>query len=48
MVYNSGAIDYGTVEKTSIKKFDLMHQVNLRGCYIVLNKSIPILLKSNS
>ncbi|KAJ3275635.1 hypothetical protein HDV01_007638 [Terramyces sp. JEL0728] len=45
VIYNPGAIHWGTVAESSVKKYDLMHQVNSRGLYIVVSKVLPIFTK---
>jgi len=41
VVNNASAIFLNTVEETSMKKFDLMNQVNARGTFLVSQKCIP-------
>eukprot|EP00455_Lapot_gusevi_P000073 TRINITY_DN1002_c0_g1_i2.p1 TRINITY_DN1002_c0_g1~~TRINITY_DN1002_c0_g1_i2.p1 ORF type:complete len:291 (+),score=33.21 TRINITY_DN1002_c0_g1_i2:86-958(+) len=41
-IYNAGAILWNKVSETPFKKFDLMNQVNLRGCYAVISSVLPI------
>ena len=36
VVYNAGAVHWGTLQQTPVKKFDLLHQVNSRGFYNVV------------
>ncbi|KAJ3324233.1 hypothetical protein HDV06_000272 [Boothiomyces sp. JEL0866] len=45
IIYNPGAIHWGTVAESSAKKYELMHQVNSRGLYIVVSKALPIFTK---
>ena len=40
VIYNSGAINYGKVSESSLKKFDLMHDVNDRGCLICIKNCL--------
>ncbi|KAJ3314524.1 hypothetical protein HDV04_006063 [Boothiomyces sp. JEL0838] len=47
VIYNSGAIHWGTVAESSVKKYELMHQVNSRGLYIVVSKALPLFTKQN-
>eukprot|EP01132_Coremiostelium_polycephalum_P009086 gene9086-11136_t len=48
LINNASAISLtGTLETTS-KKFDLMMGINTRGTYLVTQKCLPYLLKSNS
>ncbi len=48
LVNNASAISLtGTVE-TSMKKYDLMHQINIRGTYLLSKLCIPYLSKSKN
>lgn len=48
VVNNASAIQLtGTVE-TAMKRFDLMHQVNTRGTYLVSQRAIPHLLQADN
>jgi citronellol/citronellal dehydrogenase len=47
LVNNASAIHLATTVETSLKKFDLMHQVNARGTYLCAQKCIPHLRKSD-
>jgi citronellol/citronellal dehydrogenase len=45
-VNNASAISLTGTLETPMKKYDLMHQVNLRGTYLVSQACLPHLLKS--
>ncbi|KAI8898265.1 CG5590-like protein [Globomyces pollinis-pini] len=42
IIYNPGAIDWSKVKSTTVKKFDLMHEVNDRGLYLTVHHALPI------
>jgi citronellol/citronellal dehydrogenase len=46
VVNNASAISLTPVETTDMKRFDLMHQINARGTYMVSKFAIPYLLKA--
>jgi citronellol/citronellal dehydrogenase len=46
VVNNASAINLAPVEKLDMKRFDLMHQVNARGTYLVSKYAIPHLKRS--
>jgi len=46
LVNNASAIFLAKTEGTSMKRFDLMHQVNVRGTYLCGQKCLPHLKKS--
>jgi citronellol/citronellal dehydrogenase len=46
LVNNASAISLTGTLETSMKRFDLMHQVNVRGTYLATQKAVPYLLKS--
>ncbi len=48
VVNNASAISLTPVAQTDMKRFDLMHQINARGTFMVSKYAIPHLLKSNS
>ena len=48
LVNNAGAIDLSPVESLTMKKFDLMHQVNIRGAYLCSQLCLPYLEKSSN
>lgn len=48
VVNNASAISLTPVETTDMKRFDLMHQINARGTYMVSKFAIPYLLKAAS
>lgn len=48
VVNNASAIQVTPVMQTDMKRFDLMHQVNARGTYMVSKYAIPYLLNSSN
>lgn len=48
LINNASAISLTTTEKTDIKKYDLMHDINVRGTFIVSKACIPYLKKSDN
>jgi citronellol/citronellal dehydrogenase len=46
VVNNASAITINNVEATDMKRFDLMHQVNTRGAFVVSKYAIPHLEKA--
>ena len=46
VVNNASAISLSPVAQTDMKRFDLMHQINARGTFMVSKYAIPHLLKS--
>ena len=46
MVNNASAISLTPTERTDMKRYDLMHQVNGRGTFLVSKLAIPYLKKS--
>ncbi|KAG5667474.1 hypothetical protein PVAND_015454 [Polypedilum vanderplanki] len=47
VINNASAISLTTVENTDMKRFDLMHQINTRGTFLVTKECLPYLKKSN-
>ncbi len=47
-INNASAINLGGVRHTDMKRFDLMHQVNVRGTYAVSQACLPHLMKSKN
>ena len=47
LVNNASAIHLATVEHTPAKRYDLMHQINVRGTYLMSQACIPFLKKSS-
>jgi NAD(P)-dependent dehydrogenase (short-subunit alcohol dehydrogenase family) len=41
VIYNSGAIWWASVEKTSMKRFQLMQRVNVEGLYGTIQAALP-------
>lgn len=48
LVNNASAISLTSTEKTSMKRFDLMHQVNTRGTFMVSQKCLPFLRQAEN
>ncbi len=48
VVNNASAISLSTVEHTEMRRFDLMHQVNARGAFMVSKYAIPHLLRGEN
>jgi len=48
LVNNASAISLTGTEKTSMKRFDLMHQINARGSFLCSKLAIPHLKKSEN
>jgi len=48
LINNASAIFLAGVEKTPVKRFDLMHQVNVRGSYLAGRYCLPHLLKAKN
>lgn len=48
VVYNPGAIYWDTVENTSVKRLDLMYEVNLRGAFALSRCVLPTLRAQNA
>ncbi|KAF9930717.1 hypothetical protein BGZ65_005193 [Modicella reniformis] len=47
LVNNASAISLTNTEATTLKKYDLMHQINGRGTWMVSKYAIPHLIQSN-
>lgn len=47
LINNASAINLTGTLETSMKRYDLMHHVNVRGTYMLSQKCIPHLLKSD-
>ncbi len=48
LVNNASAIYLGPTLETDMKKFDLIHSINIRGTYLCSKLAIPYLLKSEN
>ncbi len=48
VVNNASAISRTPVAETDMKRFDLMHQINARGTFLVSKCAIPYLLKASN
>ncbi|MGL5447677.1 MAG: SDR family oxidoreductase [Rhabdaerophilum sp.] len=48
VVNNASAINLAPVEKLEMKRFDLMHQINARGTYLVSRCGLPYLAKAQN
>ncbi|KAE9989008.1 hypothetical protein EG328_003325 [Venturia inaequalis] len=47
LIYNSGAIWWSSVEKTPLKRFQLLQRVNVEGLYATLQASLPHFAKQH-
>lgn len=48
LVNNASAISLTPIEHTPMKRYDLMHEINVRGTYMVSKYCIPYLKKGNN
>ena len=48
VVNNASAISLSSVAETDMKRFDLMHQINARGTFVVSKWAIPFLEKASN
>src|SRR5437588_5072174 len=48
VVNNASAIQLTNVQQTDMRRFDLMHQINSRGTFMVSKHAIPHLLKAEN
>jgi len=48
VVNNASAISLTTSQQTDMKRFDLMHQINTRGTFMVSKLAVPFLEKSSN
>lgn len=48
LVNNASAIFLAPTEKTPMKRFDLIHQVNVRGTFLMSQKCVPLLKQSDN
>ncbi|KAL7015497.1 hypothetical protein ACKWTF_016479 [Chironomus riparius] len=48
VVNNASAISLTPTDKTDMKRFDLMHQVNVRGTFLVSKECLPYLKKADN
>jgi citronellol/citronellal dehydrogenase len=48
LVNNASAISLTGTLETPMKRFDLMHQINVRGTYLATQKAVPHLAKSSN
>jgi citronellol/citronellal dehydrogenase len=48
VINNASAIQLKGTEQTDIKRFDLMHTINVRGTFLVTKHCIPFLKKGNN
>ncbi|KAI9346012.1 hypothetical protein DFJ73DRAFT_953986 [Zopfochytrium polystomum] len=48
VVYNAGAIWWGSVASADLKRFDLLQEVNIRGLYAVVQEVLPIYQRQSS
>lgn len=47
VINNASAISLTPTEKTDMKRYDLMHNINTRGTFLVSKECLPYLRKSN-
>ena len=48
LINNASAISLTSTEDTSMKKYDLMHQINIRGTFLLSKLSLPHLKKAKN
>lgn len=48
LINNASAISLTTTEQTETKRFDLMHDINVRGTFLMCRACIPFLKKSSN
>lgn len=48
LINNASAINLSSTENLAMKRFDLMHNINVRGTFMVSKLSIPLLKKSEN
>lgn len=48
VINNASAISLTSTEETSMKKYDLMHDINVRGTYAVTRAALPHLMRSDN
>ena len=48
LINNASAISLTDTEKTEAKRFDLMHDINVRGTFLMTKACIPFLRKGNN
>ena len=48
LVNNASAIQLSNTEETEMKRFDLIHDINVRGTYVVTKHCVPFLKKSSN
>ncbi len=48
LINNASAIQLGNTEATEIKRFDLMHDINVRGTFLMTKACLPHLKKSSN
>jgi citronellol/citronellal dehydrogenase len=48
LINNASAINLSTTEQTEAKRFDLMHNINVRGTFLMSKHCIPHLRKGNN
>src|SRR6476659_8674020 len=48
VVNNASAISLSPTEQTEVKRYDLMHNINVRGTFFVTKACIPFLKKSSN
>jgi len=48
LVYNAGAVWWNKIANTPLKKFDLLHEVNVHGCYAAVESVMPHMMMRKS
>lgn len=48
LINNASAVSISTTEQTETKRFDLVHNINVRGTFLVTKHCIPFLRKSSN
>jgi citronellol/citronellal dehydrogenase len=48
LINNASAISLSTTEETVMKRFDLVHDINVRGTFVVTKHCVPFLKKSSN
>jgi NAD(P)-dependent dehydrogenase (short-subunit alcohol dehydrogenase family) len=48
VINNASAIQLTPTDKTEIKRFDLMHDINVRGTFLMVKHALPYLRKGNN
>jgi citronellol/citronellal dehydrogenase len=46
VINNAGALDWNSIEKTDMKRYDLINNINCRGSFMVSKYGIPLMLEN--